>query len=408
MQYRTMPNSDEKLSVLGFGCMRLAAPKGRKPSILSSIDKERAAKQIKYAIDRGINYLDTAYPYHGGASEIFLGEYVLKDGYREKVNIATKLPCMSINKKASIEEIFTKQLGKMQVEYIDYYLLHSLNGGIWDKMLSFNVIEFMDGIRKQGRVRRMGFSFHGSKEDFRKIVDGYNWDFAMVQFNILDEHAQASIEGIKYAHNKGLGIIVMEPLRGGSLAANIPDEAQKIYDNAPEKRKPADWALRWVLNHPEVTTVLSGMNNEDHIDENIKVANEALSGSFTNNELITIENFRTTYLKSMKIGCTGCAYCMPCPSNINIPNALLNLNNYYMSSKFEAKIIHMLNAGIQTSDGKPHWTETCINCGACEKKCPQGLKIRKAFEPVQKDLEGPGIKILAKIARGVMNRGKNK
>ena len=402
MQYRTMPNSDEKLSVLGFGCMRLPAPKGRKTTIFSSIDNEKAAKQIKHAIDRGVNYLDTAYPYHAGTSEKFLGEYVLKDGYREKVNIATKLPCMTINKKESIEEIFNKQLQNLQVEYIDYYLLHSLTGKTWDKMLSLGVIDFMDKIKKEGKVRHMGFSFHDSKEEFIRIVDGYNWEFSQVQFNILDEHAQASIEGIKYAHSKGLGIIAMEPLRGGSLANQIPNEAQKIYDNAPEKRNPADWALRWIWNYPEIAVVLSGMNDEKQIDENIKTASEALPDSLTPNELTVIDNFRKAYLQSLQIGCTGCAYCMPCPAGINIPSAFLNLNN--ISSKFEAKIMHMLTAGVQTRDGKPHWTNACTNCGQCEKKCPQALKIREAFRLVQKDFEKPGIKALAMILRVFMNR----
>jgi predicted aldo/keto reductase-like oxidoreductase len=247
--------------------MRLPAPGGRKVTILSSIDKERAAKQIRYAIDKGVNYLDTAYPYHAGSSESFLGEHVLKDGYREKVNVATKLACMSINNKEGIEEIFNKQLQNLQVEYIDYYLLHGLTGHSWDKMLSLGIIDFMDKIRKQGKVRHMGFSFHDAKEEFIRIVDGYNWEFAQVQFNILDEYAQAGIEGIKYAHAKGLGIIVMEPLRGGALAGRIPGEAQKIYDNAPVKRSSADWALRWIWNHPEITVVLEEEKFNREVEE---------------------------------------------------------------------------------------------------------------------------------------------
>ena len=405
MQYRTMPNSDEKLSVLGFGCMRLPAPKGRQPKFFSSIDKERAAEQIRYAIDRGVNFLDTAYVYHAGTSESFLGEYVLKDGYREKVNISTKLPCMTINKKENMEKILNKQLKRLQVEYIDYYLLHGLNGDIWDKMLSLGVINFMDKIRKQGKARRMGFSFHGSKEDFKKIIDAYNWEFVLVQFNILDEHAQAGIEGIKYARSKGLGIFVMEPLRGGSLASKIPGEAQRIYDSAPVKRTPAEWALRWVWNHPEVTMVLSGMNNEKHIDENIKIASEALPNSLSDTELIVIGNFKESYLHSLQVKCTGCSYCMPCPADINIPNAFLYLNNYHMSSKIEALVLYILNAGIHVKDGKPHWTKNCINCGKCEKICPQGIKIREVFKHVQKDLEGPIMRAMAKIFRVFINRG---
>jgi hypothetical protein len=198
----------------------------------------------------------------------------------------------------------------------------------------------------------------------------------------------------------------MEPLRGGTLAGNIPNEAKKIYDNAPVKRTPADWALRWILNHPEITMVLSGMNNDEHINENIRIATDVSPNSLTENDFFIIDNFKKAYLKSMVVGCTGCAYCMPCPVGINIPSALLNLNNYHMSSKLEPKIIHMLNAGVQAKDGKPHWTNSCVNCGECEKICPQGLKICEAFKHVQKDLEGSGVKTLAKILRGIMNRRK--
>jgi predicted aldo/keto reductase-like oxidoreductase len=403
-----MPNSDEKLSVLGFGCMRLPNPKGKQPSIFSAIDKERAAKQIRYAIDNGINYLDTAYPYHAGSSESFLGEYVLKDGYREKANIATKLPCTSINTREGMEETLNKQLQNLQVEYIDYYLLHGLTGNTWDKMLSLGIIDFMNTIKKQGKVRHMGFSFHDAKEEFIRIVDGYNWEFAQVQYNILDEHAQAGIEGIKYAHARSLGIIIMEPLRGGALAGKIPIEAQKIYDSASKKRSPADWALRWIWDHPEITVVLSGMNDENNINENIKIASESLPGRLTDNEMTVIDNFRKAYLKSMQVGCTGCAYCMPCPAGINIPSAFLNLNNYHMTSKLEPRMIHALNSCINTKDGKPHWTTTCLNCGQCEKKCPQKIEIRKAFKHVQKDLEGPISRVLANIAKAVTNRRKSR
>jgi predicted aldo/keto reductase-like oxidoreductase len=273
-------------------------------------------------------------------------------------------------------------------------------------MLSFGIIDFMDKIRKQGRVRHMGFSFHGAKEEFIRIVDGYNWDFAQVQFNILDEHAQAGIGGIEHAHAKGLGIVVMEPLRGGALAGRIPGEAQKIYDSAPVKRSPADWALRWVWNHPEITVVLSGMNDEGNIRENIMIAEDALPNNLADNELAIIEDFRKAYLKSMRVGCTGCAYCMPCPAGINIPSAFLNLNCCYMNSKLEPRMMHALTSCIQTKDGKSHWTNTCLNCGQCEKKCPQGIEIRKAFKMVQKNLEGPVTKAIAHIAKAVMTRKK--
>lgn len=406
MQYRSFPNSSEKLSVLGYGCMRFPTRVGGEASTF--IDKEKALEQLRYAIDNGVNYLDTAYPYHLGASESFLGEYVLKDGYREKVNIATKLPTFMINKKESIEKIFNKQLEKLQVDCIDYYLLHSLNGKLWDKMLSLDIIGFMDRIRKEGRVRYMGFSFHGTRDNFKRIVDEYDWDFAQIQFNILDENFQAGIEGMEYAHGKGLGIIVMEPLRGGSLVGKIPEEVQKVYDRAPIKRSPAEWALRWVWNHPAVTVVLSGMNRDEHIRENIRIASEALPDSLTDREKTIIGNVRNKYRNLMQVGCTGCAYCMPCPAGINIPSAFKNLNNYHMFSKFASRMYHMRYAGIQTEDGKPHWTSSCLDCGKCEKACPQGIKIREEFSHVQKDLEGPVVKTIASIGRVLMNRrGKN-
>ncbi len=401
MQYRTMPNSDEKLSALGFGCMRLPSKGGG--GMISSIDTERALEQIRYAIDNGVNYLDTAYPYHRGQSESFLGEYVLKDGYREKVKVATKLPCFFINKKEKIEEIFEKQLNKLQLDYIDYYLLHSMNGPSWDKMLSLGIIEFMDKIKREGKIRHMGFSFHGTHEAFIRILDGYDWDFVQVQYNILDENFQAGIRGIEYAAAKGVGVIAMEPLRGGSLVGKMPKEIKALYDSAPIKRSPADWAFRWIYNNPAITLILSGMNDEDHIKENIRIASESAPNSLTDQELSIIENVRDTYQKLMRVGCTGCAYCMPCPAGINIPSAFKNLNNYYMFGKPGAKIGHMMSAGAVTDDWDFHWTSSCIDCGKCEEACPQDIPVRQVFKDVQKSLEGPFVKLGARLARPIMN-----
>lgn len=402
MQYRTMPRSEDKLSVLGYGCMRLPTKIGGPASSL--IEKEKAKSQILSAIDAGVNYLDTAFPYHMGASESFLGEHILTDGYREKVYIATKLPCFIINKADAIEDTFKKQLNKLRVEYIDYYLLHSLDGNSWDKMKSLGIIDFMDRIRKDKKVRHMGFSFHGRKEDFMRIVDEYDWDFCQIQYNIIDEHFQAGIEGLDYAHSKGMGVIIMEPLRGGSLVGKIPGEVQEIYDSAEIKRSPADWALRWIWNHPAVTMILSGMNNDDHIKENLQIAEESLPEGMSEDDVRIINRVRDKYNELLQVGCTGCAYCMPCPVGIDIPAAFKNLNNYHMFSKFESRMYHMAYMGVQTSDGKAHWTSTCINCGKCETKCPQNIPVRKSFKQVQKDLEGPGIKAVASVARLFMGR----
>ena len=399
-----MPNSSERLSALGFGCMRLPTRVGGRNSSL--IDKDAAIRQIRMAVDAGVNYLDTAYIYHMGAAEAFLGTHVLKDGYRERVNIATKLPCLTIHKKEAIRATFEKQLQRLQVDTIDYYLLHSLDGPVWDRMVALGVIQFMDAIRASGEIRKMGFSFHGRKDDFLRITDGYDWDFAQVQFNMLDEQFQAGIEGIRYARGKGMGIIVMEPLRGGSLVGRIPPEVQKIYDMAEIKRTPVDWALRWVLDHPEVTMVLSGMNEDEHIRQNVKIVSDALPGGMSEQEREVVARVREAYNRVLTVRCTGCAYCMPCPAGIDIPAAFKNLNDYHMFSKWESRINHALYLGIRTPKGEPIWTEACTDCGTCEKKCPQEIPVRATFAQVRADLEGPLVKTIARLGRAVMNRGQ--
>ena len=404
MQYRILPGTDEKLSALGYGCMRLPTRSG---GLMGAVDTEKALKQIRTAIDRGVNYLDTAWPYHRGLSESFLGEYVLKDGYREKVNIADKLPCFLIHKKEKIREIFEKQKEKLQVDVIDYYLLHTLDGPTWDRMLSLDILAFMDEIKREGSIRKMGFSFHGQHEDFLRIVDGYDWDFCQVQYNILDENYQAGIKGIEYAAARNLGVFIMEPLRGGSLVGKMPAPVQRIYDEAPIKRSAADWAFRWIYNHPQVTMVLSGMNEESHIEENLRIAEEALPGCLSSEEEEIVARARDKYMELMQVGCTGCAYCMPCPAGIDIPAAFKQLNNYHMFGKTESRLLHMRSAGLNTEDGKPRWTRTCLDCGKCERHCPQGIGIRKEFLNVRKALEGPGNRLLAAALRPLIGSGKS-
>jgi predicted aldo/keto reductase-like oxidoreductase len=384
--------------------MRLPTRVGGRNSSL--IDREAAVRQIRMAIDLGVNYLDTAYLYHMGAAEAFLGTHVLKDGYRERVNVATKLPCLIIRKKEAIRATFEKQLQRLQVDTIDYYLLHSLDGPAWDRMLSLGVIQFMDDIRARGEIRKMGFSFHGRKDDFVRIADGYDWDFAQVQFNMIDEQFQAGIEGIQHAHAKGMGIIVMEPLRGGSLVGRIPPEVQKIYDAAEVKRKPVDWALRWVLDHPEVTMVLSGMNEDEHIRQNVEIVADALPGGMTAQEHEVVARVREAYNRALTVRCTGCAYCMPCPAGIDIPAAFKNLNTYHMFSKWESRLNHALYLGVRTPEGEPRWTTVCTDCGTCEKKCPQEIPVRATFPQVRADLEGPLVKTIARVGRAFMNRGQ--
>ena len=394
-----MPKSEEKLSILGYGCMRLPTKAGR-------IDKKKALKQIRSAIDKGVNYLDTAYPYHLGASESFLGSHVLKNGYREKVNIATKLPPFMVNKNEDMEKILNKQLSKLQIEHIDYYLLHGLDGTSWKKLLGLGIIDFMDRIKSEKKVRNMGFSFHGTLEDFYKIIDGYNWDFCQVQFNMLDEYFQAGIDGINYAASKNIGIIVMEPLKGGQLVGKIPGEVKSIWKDATIQRTPAEWALRWVWDNPDVQVVLSGMNIDEHIEENIRIASEAKPHSLSKEELNIINEAKQAYHDSLKIGCTGCRYCLPCPAGIDIPYAFQSYNNYHLFGKLQDKMMYVATVGINKE--KPAWTSNCIDCGKCEKACPQHIEVRKQFKNVQKDLEGPGMKLLAAIARPLLNRKQKK
>lgn len=402
MQYRTIPKTGEKLSVLAFGCMRLPSRMGREFSSL--IDAERAKRQIMEAIELGVNYLDTAYPYHMGASESFLGEHILSGSCRGKVNIATKLPCWMVKSRDDMERIFAKQMEKLSVSTIDYYLLHAIDGRTFRRMAELGVLEFMDKLKSAGKIRNSGFSFHGTKDEFAPIVDSYDWDFAQVQFNILDEHFQAGAEGIDYAAAKGMGVMVMEPLKGGSLVGRLPAEVKKIYDNASVKRAPADWALRWVMNRRGVTTVLSGMNEESQVRQNVSVAESAEPNAMTEAEQEVIAAVREAYMQNLAVRCSECGYCQPCPVGINIPAVFKNLNNYALFSKASARVHHAIYAGVRTKDGLAHWAGSCIGCGRCESLCPQHLPIRENLRKAASLMEGPLEKGGAAIARTIMGK----
>ena len=288
MLYRKMPKSGDELSILGFGCMRLAVKAD------GSINEERARKQVRNAIDQGINYVDTAWPYHMGQSEPFLGR-ALADGYREKVRLATKLPSWLIESREDMDRYLNAQLKKLKTDHIDYYLVHALVGDLWDKVEELGVADFLTRAKADGRIGNAGFSFHGAGKDFSRIVDAYEWDFCQIQYNFLDEQNQAGTAGLEYAASKGLGVIIMEPLRGGNLTKTVPPAIQEIWDEAPTKRTPAEWALSWVWNHPEVTVVLSGMNEESHIRENLRIADQAYPDSLTRAELDLVKRVERKY-----------------------------------------------------------------------------------------------------------------
>jgi len=383
MLYRIVPKTGDKLSILGFGCMRLAQKDGR-------IDEQRAARQIRYAIDCGVNYIDTAWPYHGGESEPFVGR-VLADGYRERVKLATKLPAWLVNNRAGMDRFLDAQLRKLATSRIDYYLVHSLNGDTWDRIAALGVAEFLDRAAADGRIANAGFSFHGSREDFKRIVDAYPWRFCQIQYNYLDEETQAGTEGLKYAASKGLGVIVMEPLRGGTLAVPPPPEIDALWRESQPRRSPAEWALRWVWNHPEVTVALSGMNDQAQVEENLRVAAEAGPGSLTAEEAGLVGRVARKYREIMKVGCTGCGYCQPCPSGVDIAGSFDLFNAFHTFGKTEAGFLYVLRAGGILS-GRPAYASLCARCLDCLEKCPQQLPIPDLLEQVAKEFEGDGLR----------------
>ena len=390
MLYRTVKKTGDRLSVLGFGAMRVPQKRGR-------IDEKQATRQIRFAIDQGVNYIDTAMLYHMGANEPFLGR-ALGDGYRKKVKVATKPLLSAIKTRQDMDRVLHAQLDMLRTDYIDYYLFHGLNGQVWKKMRELGGRDFMDKAKGDGRIRGAGFSFHGDRDAFKEIVDDYDWDACLIQYNYLDENNQAGTEGLKYAAAKGLGVFVMEPLRGGNLTGRIPPAVQAIWDEAEVKRSPAEWALRWVWNQPEVTVVLSGMNREDHIRENLRIADEAHPNSLSERELELVSRAAETYRGLMRAGCTGCRYCMPCPSGVDIPSCFeLHNGAHIFGDKQVARIMYLLRQGGLGDFGESGFASQCVECGECEEKCPQGLRVSELLKDVAKDFEGRGTKTIIRF-----------
>lgn len=379
MLYRKFGKTNEMVSILGFGCMRLPLLPGGDST---QIDEEQAIKLIHYAIDNGVNYIDTAYPYHGtgmgqgGQSEPFVAK-ALKDGYREKVKLATKLPSWLIKTREDMDRYLNEQLARLETDYIDFYLVHSLNASVWSILKEAGISEFLDQAIKDGRIKHAGFSFHDKLDTFNEIIDYYDWSFCQIQYNYLDENFQAGTKGLEYAAHKGMGITIMEPLRGGKLATHLPKEAQIAFELADVKRTPADWALRWVWDHPEVSVVLSGMNTLNQVTENLESASEAESNSLTSEELATLDKVKTIFQERIKVNCTTCGYCMPCPNGVNIPGCFSAFNNYHM---FGDKEGYVWLAPAQKASN-------CIECGRCETHCPQGISIRQELKNVRAALE---------------------
>jgi predicted aldo/keto reductase-like oxidoreductase len=374
MLYRKMNKAAPELSILGFGCMRLPLREN------GQIDEEHATRMLRYAIDNGVNYVDTAYPYHNGESEPFVGR-ALFGGYREKVYLATKLPSWLITSQEDMDKYLNEQLSRLKTDSIDFYLVHGLSRAFWENVSKLGVTDFLDNAIADGRICNAGFSFHDNVSVFKEIVDAYDWTFAQIQYNYMDEHYQAGTEGLEYAAKKGLGVVVMEPIRGGLLARDLTG-IREIWQKAKIQRPPAEWALRWVWNHPEVTVVLSGMSAIDQVRQNVAVANTALAGSLMKAELSLYSKVKKELEKRSIIPCTGCRYCVPCPHGVNIPECfdMFNRGHIY-EDKEEARQIYTAFLG-GFFDGTPHYASVCQECGECEEKCPQSLPIREHLKKV--------------------------
>ncbi|MBN2320098.1 MAG: aldo/keto reductase [Acidobacteria bacterium] len=384
MLYRKMGKTTVDVSILGFGAMRLpmVGAKGEMDSFDPKIpiDEEEATRIVEYNVEHGVNYFDTAYVYHAGKSETFLGKALQK--YRSKVHIATKLPTWNVEKREDLDRFFNEQLEKLRTDYIDFYLIHGIGKSTWEKMKGLGVLEFLDKLRADGRIRYPGFSFHDDLKVFKEIVDAYDWGMCMVQHNYYDQVYQAGTEGVAYAASKGLGVVVMEPMRGGKLVGKIPTGVQALWDSAETKRSPVEWALRWVWNNGDVATVLSGTSALAQTIENVKLAENGLPDSLSPEELALIDKVRMEYRKKLKVDCTGCGYCMPCPSDVNIPQNFSMYNDTYMFDN-TLDISRVLYNEMFPPNQR---ASACTECLECEELCPQKIEISKHLKDVHKRL----------------------
>jgi predicted aldo/keto reductase-like oxidoreductase len=366
MQYRSFGKLDWKPSALGFGAMRL-------PTIdddPAQIDEVTATRMVRYAIDHGVNYVDTAYPYHRENSERFLGR-ALKDGYRERIKLATKMPCWKIEAFEDFDRYLSEQLEKLQTDRVDFYLLHGLNGERWPEIRDLGVLGWAEGALVDGRIGHLGFSFHDEYKVFQEIVDASDlWAFCQIQYNYMDIDYQAGTKGLKYAAEKGLAVVVMEPLRGGRLTKSVPPPVQEIWDRSQVKRTPAEWALQWVWNQPEVSVVLSGMSTMEHVEENIASAARSRVGMLNEAELAMYAEVREAYVTLSPIPCTDCKYCLPCPNGVNIPRVFEIYNDLMMYGD-ERRAQMVYNAFMKAEER----ADLCIECGECLEKCPQNIEI---------------------------------
>ena len=385
MNYRQDKYGND-ISILGFGCMRF-------PRSMGKIDTEETEREILTAIQEGVNYFDTAYIYPG--SEAALGEILHKNGLREQVYIATKLPHYLVRSEDGPEKIFSEELKRLKTDYVDYYLMHMLaDVDTWERMKGLGIIEWLERKKASGAIRQVGFSYHGNSEMFCKLVDAYDWDFCQIQYNYMDEHSQAGRRGLNYAHEKGLPVVIMEPLRGGKLVNRLPEQAKRIFAEYPIKHTPAQWAFRWLWNQPEVTCVLSGMNSDEMVRDNIQTASTVSVGELGQAEEEMLRRVVAAINAKMKVGCTGCGYCMPCPKNVDIPGTFSAYNRRYSEGKFHGLVDYAMCTALRKT---PTSASNCVGCGLCESHCPQQIKIREHLKAAAKEMEGPLYRAARKV-----------
>ena len=385
MQYRK-DKYGNALSILGFGCLRFPQKGGR-------IDMAETEREICLAVENGINYFDTAYIY--GGSEAALGEILERNGLRDRVNIATKLPYYLIKSPAGLNKLFGEELKRLRTDHVEYYLMHMLNDlDAWNRLKEMGIESWIAEKKKSGQIRQVGFSYHGNTEMFCRILDAYDWDFCQIQYNYLDEHSQAGRRGLQYAHSKGIPVVIMEPLRGGKLVNLLPEKAKKLLAEHPVKRTPAEWGLRWLWNQEEVTVVLSGMNSDAMVRENIRIASEVRVGEQGEAEAALYKEVVKAIQENVKVGCTACGYCQPCPKGVDIPGTFAAYNRWYGENKKGAFMDYLKCTTMRKNSTA---AGNCIGCGKCEKHCPQGIAIRKELKEAQKVLETPVYKVIAKV-----------
>ena len=385
------------ISILGYGCMRFVTKNGR-------IDFDKAEKEFMRAYELGVNYFDTAYIYPG--NEEIVGRIIEKNNLREKINLATKLPQYLVKSRASLDRYFDEELKRLRTDYVDYYLMHHMTDHTqWENLEVLGIREWLAEKKAEGKIRHVGLSFHGTTEEFLKILNSYDWEMCLVQYNYVDEHTQAGKAGVHAAAEKGIPVMIMEPLRGGKLVDLLPEKAKKKIADDPHGWSPAEWAFRWLWNQEDVTCVLSGMNSIEMIEENCRIASEAQAGSFTDAEQQFLAGIKQIIIDTTKVNCSGCRYCMPCPKGVNIPGIFSCYNHMYSESKSSGRLEYFQTIALRT---EPCEANLCVKCGKCEQHCPQNIPIREKLVEADKALNPPFIKLYNKVAKSVMVGRKRK